>query len=204
MVRIRTHRQAVATLAAMVAVGALAGCGGDNSAESPQTSAGSPTGDATGSASKEFNDADVSFATQMITHHRQAVEMAKLAPTRAGSAKVKKIAAGIEAAQGPEIETMSGWLTAWGKPVPEEMAGMDMSGSMPGMMSTEDMDALAASSGADFDTKFLTMMIAHHQGALEMASTEMANGVNPAATALAEAIAKAQTAEIATMQAMLN
>lgn len=82
----------------------------------------------------DFNDADVAFATDMIPHRRHAVEMAELAETRAESPEVKDLAMQIMSAQDPEIETMSGWLTAWGKPVPADDGGMDMSGSMPGMM----------------------------------------------------------------------
>ena len=152
----------------------------------------------------QFNGADVAFATDMISHHRQAVEMADLAATRAESAEVKALAAQIKAAQAPEIQMMSGWLTTWKIPVPEEMGGMDMSGTMPGMMSTEDMDKLKNSSGAEFDQMFLTMMIAHHQGAIEMAKPEQADGNSSEAIALAKKIEAAQTAEIATMQGLLN
>jgi len=164
-------------------------------------SSSSSTSSATASAS--FNQVDVTFATDMITHHRQAVEMADLAGDRASSAQVKDLASQIAAAQQPEIDLMSGWLEGWGAPVPEDMAGMDMSGSMPGMMSMADMDALKASSGAAFDRQFLTMMIAHHQGALQMANTEIAQGSNPDAVALAKKVVSAQTAEIATMKDML-
>jgi len=150
----------------------------------------------------DFNEADVTFATEMIPHHRQAVEMAKLAETRAKSAEVKELAMKIMSAQDPEIQTMSGWLTTWGKPVPDDMAGMDMSGSMPGMMSSADMDKLTKASGAEFDQMFLTMMISHHQGAIEMAKTEEASGMNADAEALAAQIEQAQAREITTMQGL--
>jgi len=61
------------------------------------------------------NEADVTFAQQMIPHHQQAVEMARLAQTRAGDREVQDLAADIEAAQDPEIETMTGWLDSWGR-----------------------------------------------------------------------------------------
>ena len=54
---------------------------------------------------------------------------------------------------------------------------------MPGMMSAEDMDAMATTTGADFDDMWLTMMIEHHQHAIEMATTEQSDGVNPDAQA---------------------
>ena len=93
-----------------------------------------------------------------------------------------------------------------------DMSGMDHSGmdmssdgssGMTGMMSEEDMTALEAASGADFDQMWLTMMIEHHQGAIEMAQTEQTEGEFDAAVELAEEIESAQTAEIAMMQDLL-
>lgn len=130
--------------------------------------------------------------------------MAELANSRAGGQQVKNLAAQTRDAQDPEIETMSAWLTAWGRPVPADMSGMDMSGSMPGMMSTDDMASLSKASGADFDTRFLTMMVAHHEGAIQMARTEISDGADGDAVGLARQIEKAQTAEIATMKKLLG
>jgi uncharacterized protein (DUF305 family) len=185
----------------VVSGGVLVGCG---SSHSSMSGMGSETSSSSDSGSKDFDAADVAFASDMIPHHQQAVEMAELAETRASSADVKSLAAQIKAAQGPEITTMSGWLKSWGKPVPAEMSGMDMSGSMPGMMSNKDMTTLEGSSGADFDRMFLTMMIQHHEGAIEMAKTEQSSGKSAEAIALAKKIESAQTAEIATMQKMLG
>lgn len=171
----------------------LAACGGEDDGD---TSAG-------------HNDADVTFAQQMIPHHRQAIEMAKLAETRAESQDVKDLAADIEAAQGPEIETMTGWLESWEEDVPDEgtsdMDHGDMSSDeMTGMMSEEDMTNLETASGAEFDQMFLTMMIEHHEGAIEMAKTEQVDGDFPDATAMAEDIETAQAEEIQTMQGLLK
>lgn len=151
-----------------------------------------------------INDADVAFATDMIPHHRQAVEMAALAETRAKSPEVKELAMAIKGAQDPEIQTMSGWLTSWGEPVPEDMSGMDMSSSMPGMMSSDDMDKLTNTTGSEFDQMFLTMMIEHHEGAIEMAKAEQTDGAYPDAVALAKQIEAAQTKEITTMKGLLG
>lgn len=175
----------------------LAACGNDDDTDS---GAGAGAG---------HNDADVTFAQQMIPHHQQAIEMAGLASTRAASQEVKDLAADIEAAQDPEIETMTGWLEDWGEDVPDEaMAGMDhgdmSSDDMAGMMSEEDMTALENSSGAAFDQMFLTMMIEHHEGAIAMAQTEQSDGEFPDATDLAEDIETAQTEEIETMQGLLG
>ena len=155
----------------------------------------------------DVNDADVTFAQEMIPHHRQATEMADLAVTRSQDAEVLDLAERISAAQGPEIETMTGWLESWGEEVPEDMSGMDHSGmdhgSMPGMMSADQMAALEAASGPDFDRLFLEMMIEHHEGAIEMARTEQEDGSNADAVALAESIEEEQTAEVAEMRELL-
>lgn len=80
------------------------------------------------------------------------------------------------------------------------MAGM----SMPGMMSAEQMQQLQSATGAAFDKMFLELMITHHQGAIEMADTELADGSNPQALALAQKIKTDQTAEITEMQTLLQ
>ncbi|WP_433794201.1 DUF305 domain-containing protein [Actinoplanes sp. CA-252034] len=151
-----------------------------------------------------FNDADVAFAEHMSVHHQQAVVMSALAAERASDPRVKELAATIEAAQSPEIATMAGWLSDWGRP---PVATGDGHGtgheSMPGMMSAADMTKLAESTGEAFDRQFLTMMIAHHEGAVTMAEDQIADGANPEAKALAAKIVTDQQAEIATMKAML-
>jgi len=194
-------------VATLLAAGALVltACGSNDDAAGHMPGMGSSgTMSPDGGMSSQANDADVTFASDMITHHRQAVEMAQLAATRAESQAVKDLAARIESAQGPEIQTMTGWLRGWGHSVPEEMSGMDMSGSMPGMMSRQDMKMLTGMAGSGFDRKFLQMMIAHHRGAIEMARTEQSDGENAEARALAAQVQKAQTAEIAQMQDLLS
>jgi uncharacterized protein (DUF305 family) len=83
------------------------------------------------------------------------------------------------------------------------MPGMDHSG-MPGMMDSKDMDKLEKASGTDFDTMFLTMMIEHHKGAVEMATTEKSKGKYGPATTMAGDIITAQTSEIAEMNKLLG
>jgi uncharacterized protein (DUF305 family) len=157
----------------------------------------------------QFNDADVSFATDMIPHHQQAVQMAEMAADHAGSPEVKRLADDIAAAQGPEIDTMTGWLEAWGQDAPADSMdhgdmGHDSAGGMPGMMDAETMNELAKATGDEFDQMFLTSMIDHHEGAIEMARTEQGDGENPNALALAQQVEKDQQAEIEKMQDMLG
>ncbi|MGW5667601.1 DUF305 domain-containing protein [Micromonospora sp. NPDC003776] len=202
-------RRAALAGATVTAALVLAACGGDHSTSG--SGHGMPgmggTGTPAAGASASFGDADVMFAQMMIPHHQQAVAMAELAESRAADPELKKLAAQIKGAQAPEIATMSGWLTAWGRPVPSASAGHGMPGmdhGMPGMMSDADMGKLAASSGTDFDRQFLTMMIAHHEGAITMAKDELAQGANPAAKALAQQIVTAQQGEIDTMKKVLD
>jgi uncharacterized protein (DUF305 family) len=144
----------------------------------------------------------------MIPHHRQALEMAKLATTRAADPKVEELAAKIGTEQEPEIRTMTAWLTAWGAPAPTMSGGMSHGtmghSAMPGMMSDADLAKLRAATGTAFDRMFLDLMIAHHTGAVQMAKTELDRGKNPAAKALAESIVATQTAEIAEMHHLLT
>ncbi|MDP3892317.1 DUF305 domain-containing protein, partial [Nocardioides sp.] len=106
-------------------------------------------------AGATHHDADVTFAQQMIPHHRQAIEMSELADSRAASPEVTDLAADIKGAQDPEIETMTGWLESWGADVPgDDMSGMDhgdtSSDDMAGMMSEDEMAELAGASGPAF------------------------------------------------------
>lgn len=185
-------KTSIAVVVTIVAALTVAGCGNDT--------------DSAASGGGQFNDADVAFAQSMIPHHEQAVEMAEMAQGRASDAAVKQLADTIEAAQGPEIDTMTGWLEDWGHEAPssDSMDGMDSGGDMSGMMSDADMASLGTATGATFDQAFLEMMIEHHAGAIEMAKTEQQEGKNAEATALAEQIEADQVAEIAEMKDLLE
>ncbi|QKW26442.1 DUF305 domain-containing protein [Streptomyces seoulensis] len=225
----RTAALAAAATAALV----LTACGGDAGSAAPGHSGhpgdpdrGTGAGAAPSAGHTGHNAQDVTFAQQMIPHHRQAVAMAALASSRAKSQQVKDLAARIRKAQGPEITTLTGWLRAWGASVPDadssamtDMPGMDHSGSghsapsasgaagttgMPGMMSDAEMSGLAKASGDAFDRAFLRMMVGHHEGALDMARTEQTKGAYGPATALAKSIVASQSAEIAGMKKTLG
>ncbi|MFH8367413.1 DUF305 domain-containing protein [Streptomyces sp. NPDC018031] len=202
-------RRAAALSAAVAAALVLAACGSDDDGAGghgghDKPSAGAPAGAPDGKGA--HNAADVAFAQGMIPHHRQAVEMADLAATRASSAQVKKLAAEIKQAQDPEIRTMSGWLKSWGEEVPAADSGADHSAhhGMPGMMTAADMEKLERASGAAFDTAFLELMVKHHQGAVEMAGTEKSKGAHQGAKALAGRIITTQNAEITRMDTLLG
>jgi len=142
--------------------------------------------------------ADVSFAQAMVPHHQQALEMSRLAQQRAADPRVRELATRIEAAQGPEIDSLTGWLRAHGAPAPAGHQHMD------GMMSPQQMGELAAASGPDFDHRFLQQMIAHHEGAVRMAETELTSGSDPQLRRMAENVSGTQREEIDTMRALMG
>lgn len=206
----RTSWSTLAIVTTAVA-GLLAGCGSGASSPPPAAASGtapSPVAPPSG----PHNQADIEFATGMIPHHAQAVSMSNLATDRAGSPRVKELAGRIEGAQQPEIDLMSGWLRSWNAPVPSAgspadtggMSGMDHGGgAMPGMMSADQMSGLEQARGADFDKRFLQLMISHHEGAVAMSRTELSDGQNADAKALAQRIISAQQAEIGEMRSLL-
>jgi uncharacterized protein (DUF305 family) len=124
--------------------------------------------------------ADVEFMQGMIMHHSQAVEMTALIESHTENKQVRRLGAKISSSQSDEIRFMQRWLAARGERLSMAMPGMpgmdmpgkDMNGKdmalMPGMLTPEQMTALRAARGAEFDHLFLTGMIQHHGGALTM------------------------------------
>lgn len=196
----------------------LSACGGQ---QDPATATNPTTAPPSASveAAAGHNEADTVFAQGMIPHHQQAVTMSRLATDRADSDEVRDLATAIERAQDPEIAQMRSFLTAWGAPESGGMPGMDHDGmghgtgsgtagtdhgGMAGMMTAEQMQQLEQGRGVEFDRIWLQMMIAHHEGAVQMAQTELRDGANPEARALAQKIIDAQQAEISQMKQMLG
>ena len=123
--------------------------------------------DATKLADSRYSPADVQFMQGMIMHHQQAVDMAALVKERTNHPAVTTAAARISASQSDEMKFMRDWLSERSEPL--EMAGMGHAHhDMKGMATPAQMAALAASSGVAFDGLFLTLMVAHHDGALKM------------------------------------
>lgn len=177
------------------AMGNMGGMGGMEGMNTPSASESS--------AAADFNNADATFAMNMIVHHQQAIEMSDILLAKDGvNPEVAALAERIKAAQAPEIDLMNQWLADWGV---DNMGGME---GMPGMdqgamMSAEDMQALTDADGPTASTLFLQQMIVHHQSAIDMAQTQVDNGQNADAVALAQKVIDDQTAEIAEMEALL-
>ncbi|WP_263385327.1 DUF305 domain-containing protein [Granulicella arctica] len=166
---------------------------------------------------REPSEADVKFMQDMIMHHGQAVEMTELLKTRSHNTEVQAIGDRINVSQTDELRYMKQWLQDRGKPLASEhdsMAGMDMSGMdmadmamMPGMLTPRQMDTLRKSTGSTFDHLFLTGMIQHHTGAVNMVKqlfNTQGAGQDPQLFDFANDVDNTQLAEIDFMQHMLK
>jgi uncharacterized protein (DUF305 family) len=134
----------------------------------------------------------------MIPHHQQALDMADMVPTHTTNPTLRTVAIHIKADQQAEILTLNGFLARWNEPVHNHQDHGSM--SMQGMVDTETMTRLPSLTGSDFDTLWITSMIGHHQGAIEMAQDEIAHGENPDAIKAAQIIVVSQEREIAFMR----
>lgn len=156
------------------------------------------------------NDADATFARDMIPHHEQAIVMSDIILAKQGiDSRIAELATQIKAAQGPEIATMKQWLAQWGAPAGAGHEGHDMSGDMSGhaamgMMTDEQLEQLRQAQGAEAGRMFLEGMIAHHEGAVRMAQTEVDTGQAEDAVHLAHEIIETQQREIDTMKGILD
>jgi len=174
--------------------------------------------------------AEAGFARDMQTHHNQAVEMSFLIRDRTDDEEVRLLAYDIANSQSQQAGQMNGWLTVWNLPqtAPEpEMTwmsrpslkgvsheGMSDMGTgdtshepgspMPGMVTAEQLASLTAATGVEAERQYLTLMIAHHTGGVEMADAVLARSNERVVRSLAASIVKAQTSEIGYMQDLLD
>ncbi len=148
---------------------------------------------------------DVTFLSDMMIHHTQAVGMAEKARTTAANPKVKALAERIRVGQKPEIDAMRQLLTGAGQTPPnlEHVQHQDHS-QMPGMATPAQLAALQQATGQAFDTLFLNLMIKHHEGAVTMSGRQIENGSDIRVGELAQEVSVTQTKEIATMRQLLK
>lgn len=213
---IRRRRAVAAAVVSALAVLALAACesGQDKGAPEGKSSTGtvvapgkpgepakriSPEEAAKLLPDETPNSADFTYVQMMVVHHRQALTMTALAPQRAASPQVKKVAERIAAAQKPEIDAMEGWLKNNGGP--REQAGHDHH-SMPGMATEAQLKELGAAKGEAFDELFLKLMVTHHEGAVTMAAEVLSEGNNVLVEEMANDVIAQQTAEIGRMRGL--
>lgn len=125
--------------------------------------------EATDLSKVQHTPADVQFMSGMIGHHQQAIEMVALIADRTSVPGMKLLGQRIQVSQEDEIKMMQEWLQKRGQPLPDPHAHHQHGATlMPGMLTQEEMAALAAATGAAFDRLFLQGMIKHHGGAVSM------------------------------------
>ena len=160
-------------------------------------------------ADARYTADDVTFMRDMIHHHDQAVQMAAVVKERTNLPELVAVAGRINASQADEIAFMQTWLRERGESVPDASMhrGMDMKGTMVGMASPADTARLATLKGADFDRLFLTLMIAHHDGALKMVDALVkmpGSAYDPVLFQFTSDVKSEQKAEIERMSALLG
>jgi len=140
----------------------------------------------------------------MIAHHAQAIYMSRMAAGHNANARVLKLANKIDQSQIAEIKLMQDWLRRNGQSAPDTSSWRTM--HMPGMLTDEQLQQLDAAKGTEFDRQFLTLMIQHHTGALQMVSdlvdTPLA-AQDVDVSVFANDVQTVQTAEIGVMRQML-
>lgn len=146
------------------------------------------------------NSADVAFAQGMVPHHEQALDMTELVSSRTENTHVVELAQRIEKGQQPEIDRMSGWLRSWGAPVQASSHASHGHSESHGMV---ELGNLADLKGTEFDRQWLSLMIQHHRGAVEMARKHLDQGTDPSARKLAQDVITVQEKEIAEMESLL-
>ncbi|MFF5212115.1 DUF305 domain-containing protein [Streptosporangium sp. NPDC000396] len=152
-------------------------------------------GERLGESEAQVTGADVRFAEGMIPHHRQALEMAALVAPRSSSRALRTLAERITVAQRAEIAAMTSWLKA---------VGRTWEGHDDHTVTQEQMNRLRAARGAAFDRLFLSLMITHHQAALEMARRQLQDGTDRTMLATAKDVLSGQGVEIARMRELLG
>lgn len=211
-------------LSAVIALSGLVGCG-NNTTRAPVQTTPAPVATAppdpayvakarADSARYPYTKADIHFMSGMISHHAQAIKMARWVPSHDGGAAIRRLAERIINAQTDEIAIMQTWLRDRLQPVPEASAtGMRMTMNgvahdmlMPGMLTEAQMVELDQARGAGFDRLFLTFMIQHHKGAVSMVAELFSAdgaGQDEVVFKFASDVNVDQATEIARMELML-
>jgi len=203
------RHQLVAVAAALL----LTGCGDGSATVTPgnvpvtaapvPSTATTPAPLPVPSADAVFNDVDVMFLQTMIPHHRQGVELARLARDRAVRTQVQELAAAIEVTQLHEVETMEAWLRGWNRPTSANPDLHTHHGDVSAV-GAEAVAELERTTGTDFEHRFLNLLTDHQQGAVDLARKELDGGTNPQARDLADRIVRSRTAQIEQMRAFLQ
>lgn len=151
---------------------------------------------------------DVAFVTSMLPHHDQGLQLAELANARGDSPAVRELGFRMSRRHAEEIGQIEGVLRSWGMPrrtsgVPDTAMPMAMSGAM-GMASPAEVADLDTRRGADFDRRWLPIMIRHHEGAIAAARAVLATPTTASVRSLAEEIVAIQQAQVVEMRRLVG
>ena len=152
-----------------------------------------------------YTVSDVEFMQGMIAHHAQAIYMSRMAEAHRANPRILKLATKIDQSQVAEIRIMQGWLVSYGQAAPDTSSWRTM--TMPGMLTAAQLKTLDAANAVDFDRAFLTLMIQHHEGALQMVKDLFAKpgaGQEIDVNVFANDVVTVQMAEIGVMRQMLS
>ncbi len=185
--------------------GGLTACGSDGATTATSEIAESTVSAAVATqvaAPVAANDVDVRFSQGGLGHHAQAVELAEIALDPKAGARPEILELGKSIiAPSPEFTAIEGLLTTWGKPLElskEEMAKMD------GMATPETVDSLAAATGKEFNTMFLSTLVKHHEGAIKMAERVLSEGTDPELKPIAQKLLEMRTTELVAIKGLLG
>lgn len=202
-----------AGLVSVLAIGAVANAGPPSGKgggkKPPATTTTTTTTTAPTPPPVTSNAADSGFVAMMIPHHFQATVMSQLAPERSDDDTLLAFADRIDVEQTVEIGMMQNWQTWNGLEVTDAEMAYEMMLAMPmmveqmGMATPEELDALDAASGTDFDRLYLELMIDHHEGALTMLVDVITNGTDTTLQFWATDMLNAQQSQIYQMEAMI-
>ncbi len=187
-------------LSTIMVVMLLAGCGTAAprpAAVAPPLPAGTPSAALPGVPG--VNATDVMFVQMMLPHHRQGIQIVRMAKDREPREEVRILASAIDTTQSAEVDMMMGWLRAWQQPeTPADPHAHDAHGGVP-ETSLAEIAALQKATGADFDRRFLDTMVAHQDDAIQLARMELATGLDPGTKDFAKRVDQSRTAEIKQM-----
>jgi uncharacterized protein (DUF305 family) len=169
--------------------------------------------------------AEAGFARDMQEHHQQGVELAMIVRDRTDDPQTRLLGYDIATTQSQQAGQLYGWLTGWGLPQapaepsmtwmtrratvgesagPHGHAGAHEPGApMPGLATPAQIAQLRAVTGVEAERLFLTLMIAHHRGAVEMADAVLARSDDATVRTFADGVVASQSSEIELMESML-
>lgn len=175
----------------------FAGCGSDDAEPAPATH--------TAANGDVYNDADVEFATTMVPLHAEMVQLVVLADDRPLSPDVRDLANAIREARVTEVEQMTDWLSGWDQEIPETAIDHANAGhDAEEMAGSEKVEELQELSDSEFQARWLEVMIAHYEEAIELAQAEQAEGRFADTVAFAETLEQSQTGDLEALQELLD